>query len=187
MHLFMRFVAVILFGLVMPGFAAALDATGLITTQIDGKPVLFTIVSEADEALGIEGGDAKSAFAPQSGEFSGIVSLVLWATAETSGTPLMLNMFHRVSGEPNEVDKFFSGFLFYAEGGEEWSWSANLSEAGSTWTVDTYLETDAGVNVTGQFSTTAHYEAADQDEPDPSRSISISGEFDVVLPRIETP
>jgi hypothetical protein len=187
MRAFMRVIAAGLCGLMLPSFAAAQEATGQITTQIDGKPAVFTIVNQADEALGIDGADAKSAFAPQSDEFSGIVSLALWAIEVTSGTPLMLNLFHRVWGEPTEVDQFFSGFLFYAEGGEEWSWSADLSQPGSTWTLDTYLETDAGVNVTGQFSTTAYYQAADQDEPDLSRSISISGTFDVVLPALETP
>ncbi|WP_458793038.1 hypothetical protein [Yoonia sp. MH D7] len=182
----MRAIAAAFFGLMLPSFSTAQEASGQIITQIDGKDFVFTIVSNADEALGMDDADAISAFAPQSDEFSGIVSLVLWTTEETSEIPLMLTIFHRVSGEPTEVDLFFSGVLFYAEGGEEWGWVANLSQDGSTISVESYVETETSANVTGQFSTTAYYEAADQDEPDLSRSISISGRFEAVLPRLET-
>jgi hypothetical protein len=185
MHVFMRVIAAFV-GLMMPSFSTAQEASGQLITQIDGKDFVFTIVSQADEALGLDGADAKSAVAPQSEQFAGIVSLALWATEETSGIPLMLNIFHRVSGEPTEVDQFFSGFLFYAEGGEEWGWVADLSQDGSTISVESYVETAASANVTGQFNTTAYYEAADQDEPDLSRSISISGKFEAALPRIAT-
>ncbi|WP_156477538.1 hypothetical protein [Falsihalocynthiibacter arcticus] len=186
MRVIFAVIAAGILSLIMPNFAAAQEATGQITTQIDGKDFVFTIISQADAALGLDDADAKSAFAPQSEQFAGIVSLALWATEETSGIPLMLNIFHRVSGEPTEVDQFFSGFLFYAEGGEEWGWVADLSQDGSTISVERYVETETSATVAGQFSTTAYYEAADQDEPDLSRSISISGRFEAVLPRIDT-
>jgi hypothetical protein len=186
MHVFMRVIPAAFFGLIMPSFSTAQEASGQLITQIDGKDFVFTIVSNAGEALGMSDAEAISTFAPQLDEFSGIVSLVLWTTEETSEIPLMLTIFHRVSGEPTEADQFFSGVLFYAEGGEKWGWVADLSQAGSTISVDSYVETETSANVAGQFSTTAYYEAADQDEPDLSRSISIAGTFEAVLPRLET-
>lgn len=164
----------------------AAEASNTVLATIDGTENVWTIVPEVN--LGDANMDEPpdlSGFAPQTGDPSvlGLTSIVMWAQADDS-TTLMVSAFHRTSGEPSIMDDLLKGFLVYIDGTSEGTWVSDFKDPDAKLTIDSYDENGDVLTVAGSFATTAFFEAADTDEPDPDVSMRITGTFNATLSRV---
>jgi hypothetical protein len=163
----------------------AAEASGTISAIIDGTENVWTIVPEVN--LGdayMDEPPLLSGFAPQTDEFAGLSGIVMWAQADDSSS-LMVTAYHRTSGEPSMIDDLFKGFLVYIDEPSQGAWVSDFKDSEAKLTIDSYDENGDVLTVAGSFTTTAFFEAADADEPDPDVSLRITGTFNATLSRVE--
>lgn len=166
--------------------SVAAQTSGTVSATIDGTENVWTIVPEVN--LGDANMDEPpdlSGFAPQTGDVAGLTAIVMWAQADDS-TTLMVSAYHRTSGEPAMIDDLVKGFLVYIDETSQGAWVSDFTDSEAKLTIDSYDENGDVLTVAGSFTTTAFFEAADADEPDPDVSMRITGTFNATLSRLET-